>query len=233
MEISIRALREIGLRRGGHAKFAIETLADNYEALAAEAERLRGEAAAAELHRNLNRRCADALGLLGARPDPETGEVSLPSWHDMPERIATLRRGEAECIDDDGTPFAGARYWRAATTEACRRLQQARDALAQQEAIVADLAQELATVEMVLDDPDDAAVGEGEVAERVLAVVRERDAAAAERDAAMDALARVVRRCAIALGRDGDSAHDEREVVDAVVARLAERERNPNKRTNT
>ena len=43
-----------------------------------------------------------------------------------------------------------------------------REALAAQEAIVADLAQELATVEMVLDDPDNACVEEGEVAERVM-----------------------------------------------------------------
>ena len=61
----------------------------------------------------------------------------------------------------------------------CAELAATREALAAQEAIVADLAQELVTVEMVLDDPDDAAVEEGEVAERVLAVVRERDAATA------------------------------------------------------
>jgi len=62
--------------------------------LAAEVERLTtaiDESKAADLHRNLNRRVAAALGLLDERVDAATGETYLPSWHDMPEQVTALR----------------------------------------------------------------------------------------------------------------------------------------------
>jgi hypothetical protein len=58
------------------------------------------EAKAADLHRGLNRRTAEALGLTEPRPDPETGESYLPSWHDMPERVAALVEAAAVGRDD-------------------------------------------------------------------------------------------------------------------------------------
>lgn len=54
-------------------------------------EKCDGDCRAANLHRDLNRRTADALGLLETRRDPETGEEYEPSWHDMPEQVAALR----------------------------------------------------------------------------------------------------------------------------------------------
>jgi uncharacterized protein (DUF433 family) len=56
----------------------------------ADLDEAQDEAKAADLHRNLNRKIADALGLLKMRIDPETGEEYLPSWHDMPEKVAKL-----------------------------------------------------------------------------------------------------------------------------------------------
>ena len=54
------------------------------------------EALAANLHRRLNKGVAGALGLLEMQKDPETGESYLPSWHDMPDRVAALvQEGEA------------------------------------------------------------------------------------------------------------------------------------------
>lgn len=53
----------------------------------------------ADLHRNLNRRTAEALGLGAVRVDPETGRRYLPSWHDMPERVAALRAALAEVLE--------------------------------------------------------------------------------------------------------------------------------------
>lgn len=91
--------------------------------------------------------------------------------------IATLRR-LAVAIGRDGDAILDELEVVDAVEKHLAELAATREALAQQEAIVADLAQELATVEMVLDDPDDAAVEEGEVAERVLHLVRERAAAA-------------------------------------------------------
>lgn len=48
------------------------------------------EAMVANLHRRLNKGVAGALGLLEMQKDPETGESYLPSWHDLPERVAAL-----------------------------------------------------------------------------------------------------------------------------------------------
>lgn len=48
------------------------------------------EALVANLHRRLNKGVAGALGLLEMQKDPETGESYLPSWHDLPERVAAL-----------------------------------------------------------------------------------------------------------------------------------------------
>lgn len=54
------------------------------------------EAVVANLHRRLNKGVAGALGLLEMQKDPETGESYLPSWHDLPERVAALvQEGEA------------------------------------------------------------------------------------------------------------------------------------------
>ena len=55
------------------------------------------EALAANLHRRLNKGVAGALGLLEMQKDPETGESHLPSWHDMPDRVAALvQEGSAQ-----------------------------------------------------------------------------------------------------------------------------------------
>lgn len=65
------------------------------------------ERKSANIHRRLNERVASALGLLDVHTDPETGEEYLPSWHDMPERVAALarERDEAratiECLTGD------------------------------------------------------------------------------------------------------------------------------------
>lgn len=40
--------------------------------------------------RRLVERTAAALGLVGERFDPEIGEVCLPSWHDIPERVERM-----------------------------------------------------------------------------------------------------------------------------------------------
>ncbi len=54
------------------------------------------EAMVANLHRRLNKGVAGVLGLLEMQKDPKTGESYLPSWHDLPERVAALvREGEA------------------------------------------------------------------------------------------------------------------------------------------
>jgi uncharacterized protein YdcH (DUF465 family) len=45
------------------------------------------------------------------------------------DEVERLRRGDSTCVDDDGTPFASARYWRAANSEACKRLLKASNAL--------------------------------------------------------------------------------------------------------
>ena len=45
------------------------------------------------------------------------------------DEVERLRRGDSTCVDDDGTPFASARYWRAANSEACKRLLEASNAL--------------------------------------------------------------------------------------------------------
>ena len=45
------------------------------------------------------------------------------------EALEEARRGTSSCVDDDGTPFASARYWRAANSEACKRLLTASNAL--------------------------------------------------------------------------------------------------------
>jgi hypothetical protein len=66
-------------------------LADEVERLTTALDDAIDEAKAADLHRNLNRRVAGALGLLDERVDAETGEAYLPSWHDMPEQVTALR----------------------------------------------------------------------------------------------------------------------------------------------
>lgn len=65
-----------------------------HEALVAELEKVRRQcddmAAAAAIHRDLNRGIAEALDLVDVRRNPETGEAYLPSWRDMPERVTAL-----------------------------------------------------------------------------------------------------------------------------------------------
>lgn len=46
--------------------------------------------------RRLVERTAAALGLVGERFDPELGELCLPSWHDIPERVERLIRERDE-----------------------------------------------------------------------------------------------------------------------------------------
>lgn len=84
---------DLTIARPGH----VSTHEQN-DALRADVERLTtaladalDEAKAADLHRNLNRRVAGALGLLDERVDADTGEAYLPSWHDMPEQVTALR----------------------------------------------------------------------------------------------------------------------------------------------
>jgi hypothetical protein len=66
-------------------------LVSDLERVTAERDDALDEAKSADLHRNLNRRVADALGLLDERVDADTGETYLPSWHDMPEQVTALR----------------------------------------------------------------------------------------------------------------------------------------------
>lgn len=66
------------------------TLALENRVLTERVAELEGQEQRADLHANLNRRCADALGL--NRPEADV----WPSWHDMPERIAALMARVAE-----------------------------------------------------------------------------------------------------------------------------------------
>jgi len=70
---------------------SIEALVSDLERVTAERDDALDEAKSADLHRNLNRRVAAALGLLDERVDAESGEAYLPSWHDMPEQVTALR----------------------------------------------------------------------------------------------------------------------------------------------
>lgn len=69
-----------------------------------ERDEAKDEAKAADLHRNLNRRVAGALGLLEMQTDPETGEEYLPSWHNMPEKVEALKAERAEIRVAVGLP---------------------------------------------------------------------------------------------------------------------------------
>jgi hypothetical protein len=75
--------------RFAKAVTALPILARAVERLEAELHEAQDEAKSTELFRDLCRRTAGALGLLEPRTD-ETGEDYLPSWHDMPERVAAL-----------------------------------------------------------------------------------------------------------------------------------------------
>ena len=111
-------LERYALSDGGESSLneSIEALVSDLERVTAERDDALDEAKSADLHRNLNRRVAAALGLLDARIDAETGESYLPSWHDMPEQVTALR-AEAErltaerdahrrTIDKEGTANA-------------------------------------------------------------------------------------------------------------------------------
>lgn len=80
----------------GLTPYAVSTLLPLAEQARRQRDEARTEAAdqekRANIHARLNERIATVLGLLEPRTDPETGEVYLPSWHDMPEQVANLKQ---------------------------------------------------------------------------------------------------------------------------------------------
>lgn len=62
---------------------------------------------------------------MGAELAAKEQEIAL-----LKRDLETASRGESTCYDDDGTPFAGARYWRAANADAVKRLEEARKEIA-------------------------------------------------------------------------------------------------------